>query len=52
MGKGQPLHLFLVVLLHLNVITFNVFVFGCGVRDEGKMERMWDNVVKFIDINV
>ena len=36
MGKGQPLCLLLVVLLRLNVITFNVFVFGCGVREEEK----------------
>ena len=36
MVTGQPLRLLLVVLLHLNVITFNVFVFGCGVREEKK----------------
>ena len=36
MVKGQPLRLPPVVLLHLNVITFNVFVFACGARKEEK----------------
>ena len=34
------------------ILTFNVFVFACSVREEEKMERIWDSVVKFIDINV
>ena len=51
-GRRQPLCLLPVVLLHLNVLTFNVFVFACGVRGEEKVERIWNNVVKYIDINV
>ena len=34
------------------ILTFNVFVFACSVREDEKMERIWDSVVKFIDINV
>ena len=40
------------VLLHLNVLTFNVFVFAVVQGKRKKVKRIWDDVVKYFDINV